>query len=203
MNPFLLDIVICPSCLGELRYTKEEVLVCLKCKTGYPAKNGVPDLRAAAALPLKLKSDSLKNNEKVVLKIDCDGDVIESFLEPHTCRLIGRQGQDDSGTKIIGIHGMAPLDEGLKKIVSSYIQKQNKQKAKQLSDRGFERLQDIMLNDLGVSRMHAMIFYDGVNVGVLDLVSRNGTFINGQEVESAYLKSGESLVVGETTIQLI
>jgi pSer/pThr/pTyr-binding forkhead associated (FHA) protein len=45
-----------------------------------------------------------------------------------------------------------------------------------------------------------MVFYDGRTVGVLDLVSKNGTFVNGQEVESRVLKPGDMIEIGETNI---
>ncbi len=39
----LLDILICPSCGGDVEYRQdEEVIVCLKCGLRYPVKDDIP-----------------------------------------------------------------------------------------------------------------------------------------------------------------
>jgi uncharacterized protein len=39
----LLDILICPSCRGDVEYRQEqEVIVCLKCGLRYPVRDGIP-----------------------------------------------------------------------------------------------------------------------------------------------------------------
>lgn len=39
----LLDILICPSCRGDIEYRQEqEVIVCLKCGLRYPVRDGIP-----------------------------------------------------------------------------------------------------------------------------------------------------------------
>ena len=43
MNKKLLEILACPICKAEIDYKKiEKLLVCYKCKVGYPIKNGIP-----------------------------------------------------------------------------------------------------------------------------------------------------------------
>ena len=49
-------------------------------------------------------------------------------------------------------------------------------------------------------RETAMVFSDGENVAILDLVSKNGTFVNGQEIESHMLEKGDIIELGDTTI---
>jgi len=39
----LLDILACPSCKASLKYIKNE-LICAKCKSRYPVKEGIPVL---------------------------------------------------------------------------------------------------------------------------------------------------------------
>ena len=47
-----------------------------------------------------------------------------------------------------------------------------------------------------------MLFYDDSGlVGILDLVSKNGTYVNGAEVESKILKKGDLITVGGTKIR--
>jgi uncharacterized protein YbaR (Trm112 family) len=39
----LLDILICPSCGGDVEYRQDgEVIVCLKCGLRYPVKDDIP-----------------------------------------------------------------------------------------------------------------------------------------------------------------
>ncbi len=47
-----------------------------------------------------------------------------------------------------------------------------------------------MLNVPGVSRVHAEISQDSGTLIVKDLVSRNGTFINGERIETSQLEVG-------------
>ncbi|MCX5741759.1 MAG: AgmX/PglI C-terminal domain-containing protein [Proteobacteria bacterium] len=61
----------------------------------------------------------------------------------------------------------------------------------------------LKLDDETVSRMHAIIEVDGANnVSIIDLGSTKGTFVNGQKVNKAKLQSGDTIVVGETRIEL-
>ncbi|HOP26324.1 MAG TPA: Trm112 family protein [Candidatus Sabulitectum sp.] len=40
----LLDILVCPKCKGDLEYRTQgdEMLICGKCRLGYPVKDGIP-----------------------------------------------------------------------------------------------------------------------------------------------------------------
>src|SRR3979411_2287406 len=61
----------------------------------------------------------------------------------------------------------------------------------------------LKLDDETVSRMHAII---KVNVpGTVSIIDRDqtrGTFVNGQKVNKAKLQSGDTIVVGESRIEL-
>ena len=51
--------------------------------------------------------------------------------------------------------------------------------------------------------MHAIIEVNGPgDVSIIDLGSTKGTFVNGQKVNKAKLQSGDTIVVGETRIEL-
>ncbi len=60
---------------------------------------------------------------------------------------------------------------------------------------------DIYLDDDGVSRRHAKVVVssDG-SVEVVDLRSTNGTYHNGARIPSHYLKDGDTIQIGSTTI---
>src|SRR5215813_5665371 len=61
----------------------------------------------------------------------------------------------------------------------------------------------LKLDDETVSRMHAIIEVNGPgDVSIIDLGSTKGTFVNGQKVNKAKLQSGDTIVVGETRIEL-
>lgn len=61
----------------------------------------------------------------------------------------------------------------------------------------------LKLDDETVSRTHAIIEVNGPgDVSIIDLGSLKGTFVNGQKVNKAKLQTGDSIVVGETRIEL-
>ena len=62
---------------------------------------------------------------------------------------------------------------------------------------------DLKLDDEMVSRIHALIEVIGPDeVSIIDLRSTKGTFVNGQKVNNAKLKSGDIILVGETRIEI-
>jgi DNA-binding NtrC family response regulator len=59
---------------------------------------------------------------------------------------------------------------------------------------------DLALEDRTVSRHHFEIVYTDKGYLLVDLASTNGTFVDGQRVERAYLPSGAAIRVGGTTL---
>jgi hypothetical protein len=55
---------------------------------------------------------------------------------------------------------------------------------------------DIFLNDMTVSRAHAVLEVGPGGVTVTDLGSLNGTYVNGQLVDSAVLGNGDLVQIG-------
>ena len=55
---------------------------------------------------------------------------------------------------------------------------------------------DIYLNDMTVSRLHAVIEMHGNKVSVSDAGSLNGTYVNGVLVDGAELSHGDSVQIG-------
>ena len=61
----------------------------------------------------------------------------------------------------------------------------------------------LRLDDESVSRMHAIIEVDAAGgIQLIDLGSTRGTFVNGAKINKAKLVSGDSILVGDTTIEL-
>jgi pSer/pThr/pTyr-binding forkhead associated (FHA) protein len=56
---------------------------------------------------------------------------------------------------------------------------------------------DFIVDAALVSRVHCKLMAGATELEVTDLESTNGTFVNGQRVERALLKSGDRLGVGK------
>ncbi len=211
--PFVSDIleyIACPQCRGSLRYTREELLVCLPCRLCFPVENGVPNLHPESALPLGVQGQVLSAIQRVVIIVEqANNSGSPIYLEMGTCRAFGRSMEDASVTRAVNIDGTIPLVDKDKKLVGNYLKRNSTHRFKKntgpLTDSvlgGFKRLSDVVFADLSMSRLHAMIFYDESGVGLLDLVSRNGTFVNEKEIEASFLKDGDSIVMGQTKMRL-
>lgn len=57
---------------------------------------------------------------------------------------------------------------------------------------------NVVLEDAGVSAFHAQIINEGATWKLINLMSSNGSFVNGQRVQTAYLNSGDRLQFGAT-----
>jgi len=215
----LMSILACPKCKSDLTLAGDEKgLICETCKIVFPVREGVPVMLVEEASPLRNDKEPAGaapragSGQKVFFSIvegKNKGEKID--LEKGTCRALGRSLDDAERTKIFSVDSAASLDENSKKIVMQYLSKQF-QKGGPVSSSpaaggienlgGFARGNDVPLKDIAISRLHAMLFYDDSNsVGILDLVSKNGTFVNGAEVESKILKKGDLITVGGTKIR--
>jgi pSer/pThr/pTyr-binding forkhead associated (FHA) protein len=56
---------------------------------------------------------------------------------------------------------------------------------------------DIFLDDVTVSREHAVVYNDGSSIRVEDRASLNGTFVNHERVEKRALNDGDEIQVGK------
>ncbi|MDO8963806.1 MAG: FHA domain-containing protein [Coriobacteriia bacterium] len=61
---------------------------------------------------------------------------------------------------------------------------------------GRDPVSDIFLNDITVSREHALLEVVPDEVSVADAGSLNGTYVNGVSVDKAVLRSGDQLQIG-------
>jgi hypothetical protein len=59
---------------------------------------------------------------------------------------------------------------------------------------------NLRLPDVGISRRHARIDFDGAQVVLTDLGSTNGTSVNGQRVSAVALNPGDMIQLGTTTL---
>jgi predicted component of type VI protein secretion system len=61
---------------------------------------------------------------------------------------------------------------------------------------------DVVVNDVSVSRRHAVVERRGERWLILDQQSANGTFVDGQRVIQAYLGSGQELRIGSVAFRV-
>jgi len=74
-------------------------------------------------------------------------------------------------------------------------------------ERGSNRLgraegNDVVLDDPSISKLHCEIVVGAMSVQVRDLDSSNGTFIEGQRIQCAAIRTGQILMVGSTVLRL-
>lgn len=69
-------------------------------------------------------------------------------------------------------------------------------RAANLWEVGSDPSRDIVLDDAGVSAFHAKIVNEGKRWKLIDQMSANGSFVNGQKANISYLKSGDRLRFG-------
>jgi pSer/pThr/pTyr-binding forkhead associated (FHA) protein len=62
---------------------------------------------------------------------------------------------------------------------------------------------DIFLDDVTVSRQHAEFRSDRGELHVVDNDSLNGTYVNGQPIDSAVLTSGDEIQMGKFRLVLL
>lgn len=55
IEPWLLEMLVCPRCKGELEHRAEpaEALLCPACRLRYPVRDNIPILLVDEALPLE------------------------------------------------------------------------------------------------------------------------------------------------------
>ena len=211
----LLDILVCPQCKGELALIEGGVnLLCERCKLKYPVRDSIPVMVVDEAVDLRKESErqisgaSQEEMPIVMFRIANGADQGMTFeLTQGTCRAIGRAVQDTQKTTVFNVDFALSLDESTKGLIMQYVGKQFRKTSSSVESVAsvnqfgqFTRSPDIVLTDGSLSRLHAMLFYDVAGVGILDLVSKNGTFVNGKEVESRLLQKGDTIEVGETSI---
>lgn len=215
----LLSVLACPRCKGRLVSERgDRGLTCPSCELTYPVRKGVPVLMVEEAIMPHEEGDSgeaaregFPTRKLVIVEGSDKGEAIE--IEYGTCRAIGRSLDDAEKTKVVSIESAVTLDDFSKKLVMNYIARQYKKgskvgiegtakEGKEESLGTFRRRKDIPLKDNAISRLHAMVFYGDSGVGILDLVSKNGTFVGGIEIESRLLKRGDIVSIGSTKIRL-
>lgn len=134
------------------------------------------------------------------------GDTVS--VEVGGCRLIGRH-LSENETAFIDRDGNRMLDAAAAQVLTDHLKERSPHGAvapgaEGFSVTAFERGPDVIFADDSISRAHAMLFYDPSGVGIIDLASTNGTFVNDARITSALVKNGDKIALGssELTVQL-
>jgi hypothetical protein len=137
-----------------------------------------------------------------------EGDTVS--VEQGSCRLIGRH-LSENETTLIDRHGNRLLDAPSVDILTKHLKGRapdvgtmppKNNAAAKLSANTFERGADIILADDSISRAHAMVFFDETSVGIIDLASTNGTFVNNERVSSAIVSEGDVITIGNSDVEI-
>ncbi|MBI4126968.1 MAG: FHA domain-containing protein [Deltaproteobacteria bacterium] len=193
----LFDLLACPHCKGSLLLVDGGFgLRCESCHVTFPIQHGVPVMRVDAVPARKREEKGIAsgNQPSALFRIVAGPQANRTFeLRAGTCQVLGRADTDVQRTAVFNVDVQLALDEGTKSMIMAYLRQQ-------FSSLPFHRVPDLLLTDGGISRLHAMVVAEGGKVGLLDLVSKNGTEVNGVEVESKLLTQGDVIELGETKI---
>lgn len=114
-------------------------------------------------------------------------------------RAVGRAGGGGEVTVQLSKEGDRPLEADDVRLVEEHLaRREPAASAQNLRIGGFRRGRDILIDDEKISRKHAMFFLDDDGPSVVDLLSTNGTHVNGQRVSDADLVDGDIVNVGRT-----
>lgn len=128
--------------------------------------------------------------------IEGPDDGMRFTLEVGTYRVIGRQGDPSDSTVQMTHEGDRMLDADQQRVVDSVASRGVRTRFK-------KRGADILVDDGSVSRTHAVVFADATGTSVADLMSTNGTKVNGGPIEDVDLKEGDVIQIGQTKLKLV
>jgi hypothetical protein len=125
-------------------------------------------------------------------------------LWPGALRVIGRSPGPHHGTHVVERGELLRLEDEDQRRIADHVARRAAPGL--LGARGataaFERGADIDLGDDAVSQTHAMVFCDDAGLTIVDVDSRNGTWVNGARVVESVLVVGDLLRLGETRLEL-
>ncbi|MBF0105935.1 MAG: FHA domain-containing protein [Deltaproteobacteria bacterium] len=212
----------CPACQSlRLLLTKEAIIICQDCLNGYKVIDDVPDFRLENAISFKQRLSAYKKGLKALLSCVTENNSQETReIKPGHCVVIGRRiNKDftDEGTVIQNIseNTYTKINRDSQNLVEKCFSKPVKtntntaihqadrmtvqQQDKQLLG-NFIRDFDFLIDEPSVSRAHAVVYQDEEGVHLIDLVSKNGTYVNGREVEKRRLKNNDVINLGKAAM---
>ena len=140
-----------------------------------------------------------------------DGEDKDKKVSLHfgTCKVVGRN-LDTNTTVHTGIKAdkMELRQKEIERI-KSYLIRYDSQKfySKEVDFKedelgSYSRTADFILTDDSISRVHCMVFFGQEGVGIVDLASTNGTFVDNKKINIIELKEGSVIKLGATKIKV-
>jgi pSer/pThr/pTyr-binding forkhead associated (FHA) protein len=140
---------------------------------------------------------------KVILEVDKGPNRGSRYeLVSRGYRAVGRAGGGAEVTVQLSKEGDRQLEPDDIRVVEEHLARREGKAddgdANNLRIGAFRRGRDILLDDDKISRKHAMFFLDDDGPSVVDLLSTNGTHVNGKKVSDADLQEGDIVNIGKT-----
>lgn len=212
-----LEISACPTCHSKLILTKEQILFCQQCLLGFRINDEVPDLRLEQAIHFRKKQSNSASSVSALFTV-LSGDRKNHTFEVKLghcavlCRVpdenfnadttfVGSLDEEVQNTRIPLAQKTKKLIEKTLSVASVSLDLKAQVKPEALLG-GFIRDTDFLLDDADISKTHALIYQNNEGVWLLDLVSQNGTFVNGKEVELQKLKSNDVISLGAESLRV-
>lgn len=138
---------------------------------------------------------------KVFLDVEKGPDHGSAYeLKVNAYRAVGRSGDWDTTTQFTATGERALDPDDLARVETHLAKKTTADldAPPNMHFGDFKRGQDILIDDSKISRTHAIFFLGEDGPSVVDLLSTNGTRVNGEKVQDADLDDGDVVNVGKT-----
>ncbi len=119
-------------------------------------------------------------------------------VEEGTYRVLARAADERSSTLHMTPEGDRALDVEQERLLDDVFRSRSTGVRTQMKRRG----PDIVLRDGSVSRTHALVFVDKASASVVDLMSTNGTKVNGAPVRDVDVRAGDVVHIGKTKLKI-
>jgi pSer/pThr/pTyr-binding forkhead associated (FHA) protein len=120
-------------------------------------------------------------------------------VEEGTYRVVARAGDDASTTSQLTHEGDRALEPAQAAYVDGlFAARAPSGERTRIKKRGA----DVVLTDTSVSRTHCLVFVDKGKASVADLMSTNGTKVNGGAIRDVDLKTSDVIHVGKTKLRV-
>lgn len=213
-----LDAVACPTCQSRVIKTREGILFCQPCCVGYPLHGEVPDFRSHNVVDFK-KLIRQSKGSGAVANIQLLGTALKKSdktvdLKTNQCLLVGRAMflEPNSDITFVGVPQESRVSIGpqTRQLIDQYLLQGKNGEASSVPPLhpnqylgSFERCDDVLVDDKSVSRAHAVFYHMPDGLWVLDLVSKNGTYVGGREIEHAKLKHNDVVTLGCVNFRIL
>ena len=217
IHPSLADFIICPQCQGGLDFAaKDHVYVCKNCRLCFNAPTGGAHLLMEHAASVTEKGTLVPLSQDYIALHPTQGPVAEiphpSGKAPASLRLpkgsclavVRATDADTQHAENLDITSY--LNDTAKAMLASFMKSRSRSKQRTDPDSrffyNFRRLPDLVIKDHAISKAHCLFFYDDSGAGVVDLFSRNGTYVNGKEIEACALSRGDIVHFGQSAVEI-